>query len=98
MRDEKHRRRARASKRGSWVTWMVAGALVAGTFDICYATGFSYWRSGIPPSRILQFVASGALGPDAFEGGATTAAIGLGFHYLNAFIITAIFFAAAAER
>jgi hypothetical protein len=69
--------------------------LVAGTFDICYATGFSYVRSGVPPSRVLHFVASGALGPDAFTGGAPTAALGLAFHYLIALIFTVAFFAVA---
>jgi hypothetical protein len=78
--------------------WLIAGAFVAGTFDICFATGFSYLRSGVAPSRVLQFVASGALGPSAFQGGAATAAIGLGFHYLNAFLFTAAFFAVAASQ
>ena len=59
---------------------------------------FSYFRSGVAPSRVLQFVASGALGPAAFQGGSLTAAAGLGFHYLIAFVFTAIFFAAAASQ
>jgi hypothetical protein len=81
-----------------WTTWFVVGALVAGTLDIVYAIAFSYFRSGVAPVRVLQFVASGALGPAAFQGGSTTAAAGLGFHYLIAFVITAIFFAAAASQ
>jgi len=75
----------------------VGGWLVAGTIDISYATGFSYLRSGVPPSRILQSVASGLLGASAFQGGARTAALGLGLHYLNALIITVIFFAVASR-
>ena len=78
-----------------WLRWLLITALVAGTFDISYATGFSYVRSGVPPSRVLQFVASGALGPDAYTGGTAAAAIGLGFHYLFALLFTAFFFAAA---
>jgi hypothetical protein len=74
-----------------------ATALIAGTLDITYAIAFSYWRSGVSPTRVLQSVASGALGRDAFSGGAATAAAGLGFHFLIAFTITAIFFAAAAR-
>ena len=81
-----------------WIAWLLIGALVAGTLDILYAIGFSYFRSGVAPSRVLQFVASGALGPAAFEGGRMTAAAGLGFHYLIAFIFTTIFFAAAAAQ
>ena len=79
-----------------WVRWFCIGWLIAATCDICYATGFSYLYRGTPPSRILQSVASGVLGADAYQGGASTAALGLGLHYLNALIITAIFFAAAA--
>lgn len=76
--------------------WVVIGALVAGTFDISYAIGFSYWRNGTSPIRLLQYVASGALGAAAFRGGMPTALAGLGFHYLNAFLFAAAFFAAAA--
>ena len=81
-----------------WVKWLFIGALVAGTLDIAYALAFSYFRSGVAPSRVLQFVASGALGPSAFQGGSVTAAAGLGFHYVIAFLITVIFFAAAAWK
>ena len=84
------------ARRAPWIVWLIGGALVAGTLDIGYATGFSYVRSGIAPARVLRFVASGALGADALKGGAGIAALGLGFHYLIAFIITSIFFAAAA--
>src|SRR5262245_1545855 len=80
----------------SWVRWFLTGWLVAGTLDILYAVTYSYLYRGMAPSRLLQFVASGALGPAAFEGGTATALAGLGFHYLNALLITAIFFAAAA--
>jgi uncharacterized membrane protein YagU involved in acid resistance len=51
----------------------------------------------VPPSRVLQYIASGALGRDAFQGGAATAAAGLGFHFLIAFVIAAIYFAAASR-
>jgi hypothetical protein len=78
------------------VKWLLIGAVVAGTFDICWATTFSYLRSGVAPTRVLQFVASGALGPRAFQGGAATAAAGLGFHYLNALLVTAAFFLVVA--
>jgi hypothetical protein len=84
--------------RKSWIIGLLAAALFAGTCDIVFATGFSYLRRGVPPSRVLQFVASGALGAQAFQGGTATAALGLALHYLNALIITAVFFAAAAVR
>src|SRR5688572_23577280 len=80
-----------------WGRIFVASALIVGVLDIAYAILFSYARSGTPPLRLLQSVASGALGRDAFAGGGTTAAIGLGFHFLIAFIVTGVFFLAAAR-
>ncbi len=80
----------------TWIAWLVIGWLVAGTCDISYATGFSYMRSGVAPTRILQSVASGALGAAAYQGGASAAALGLGLHYLIALIFTVAFFAAAS--
>src|SRR5262245_33443607 len=71
-------------------------ALIVGTLDITYAILFSYYRSGPAPARVLQSVAAGWFGRDAaFAGGTATAAAGLGFHFLIAFTITAIFFLAA---
>jgi len=87
----------RHSGRGGWGSALVASALTAGLLDIAYAIVFSYFRSGTRPERVLQSVSSGALGRDAYAGGAATAALGLGFHFLIAFTITAIFFAAAAR-
>jgi hypothetical protein len=73
-------------------------ALLVGTLDISYAILFSYFRSGTSPERLLQSVATGWFGRDAaFAGGAATAAAGLGFHFLIAFTITAIFFAASTR-
>lgn len=80
-----------------WGRTFVATALIAGALDIIYAIAFSYFRSGTSPSRLLQSVAYGALGRDAYAGGAATAALGLAFHFLIAFTITALFFAAASH-
>jgi len=80
----------------TWPQWLAAGALFAGTCDITYATTYSYFRAGVVPSTVLKFVASGALGKEALNGGAGTAALGLGFHYLNAFLIcSGLFFVAS---
>jgi uncharacterized membrane protein YagU involved in acid resistance len=86
-----------AAQRSRWARWLIAGWLIAATCDISYATGFSYLYRKTPPSRILQSVASGLLGTDAYQGGAATAALGLGLHYLNALLITCIFFAIASQ-
>jgi uncharacterized membrane protein YagU involved in acid resistance len=70
---------------------IVLGGLVAGAFDITYAIVFSYLRRGVPPSRVLQSVASGLLGSDAYQGGAPTAALGLALHFFIALVAAAIY-------
>jgi hypothetical protein len=48
---------------------VLAGGLVAGTFDIVYACTFWAVKRDVPPERIFQSVASGLLGKASFEGG-----------------------------
>jgi hypothetical protein len=63
---------------------LLVGGAVVGTIDIAYAIGFWYAVRDVAPLRILQSVAAGVLGRDAFSGGVATAALGLGLHYLIA--------------
>lgn len=70
---------------------VLLGGLIAGALDIFYAVAFSYFRSGVPPVRILQSVASGLLGRDAYAGGFATAALGLGLHFFIAFCAAAVY-------
>jgi len=70
---------------------VVLGGLVAGAFDITYAIVFSYLRRGVPPSRVLQSVASGLLGPAAYDGGTPTAALGLALHFGIALVAAAVY-------
>jgi uncharacterized membrane protein YagU involved in acid resistance len=70
---------------------ILLGGLVAGCFDITYATMFSYYRSGIAPIRILQSVASGWLGKAAFDGGVPAAMLGLVTHFGIALTAAAVF-------
>jgi hypothetical protein len=79
-------------RRYSAATAILIGGLIAGTLDILYAIGYSAWR-GTPPMTLLQFVASGLLGPSSFEGGAATAVLGLLLHYAMMLLIAAVFFA-----
>jgi hypothetical protein len=60
---------------------ILVGGLIAGAIDITYALGFSASR-GVAPTRILQSVASGLLGPSSFEGGTATAALGFVLHFV----------------
>ena len=68
------------------------GGLIAGTMDITAAIVTYKIRNNIPPARILQSVASGLLGKDAYTGGAPTAALGLFLHFVIAFGATTAFY------
>ena len=68
------------------------GGLIAGILDI--TTAFIRWR---PPVRLLQGIASGLLGPRAFQGGWGTAVLGLALHFFIAFSAAAIYYAASRK-
>lgn len=70
------------------------GGLVVGVLDISYAVIF-WWLRGVGAERVLQSVASGLLGAAAREGGARTAALGLALHFLIAFTVAAVYYAAS---
>ena len=70
------------------------GTLIVGTADIVDAFIFFGLR-GTRPVRILQGIASGLLGREAFGGGAATAALGAVLHYFIAFVIVWVFLAAS---
>lgn len=76
----------------SAVLAIAASACLAGVFDIS-ATGAIMAAQGTPFERLLQFVASGALGASSFQGGKKTAGIGLFFHFLIAGIAATIYYA-----
>jgi hypothetical protein len=70
---------------------IVWGGLVAGALDAVdgvVAFGFK----GMNPIQVLQYIASGLLGPDSFRGGLATAALGAGLHFLIAFIVAAVYY------
>jgi hypothetical protein len=81
----------------SWRRAVLVGGVVVGVLDILDAFVFFYLRAGVSPTRILQSIASGLLGRAAFEGGAATAALGLGLHFVIALTIV-LGYALAARR
>jgi hypothetical protein len=83
-----------SSSRGRTAFWVVLAGAVGATFDITYAVLYSGWR-GVAAERVLQSVASGLLGRDAFSGGWPVAALGLGLHYAIVIVAAAIFHVAA---
>jgi hypothetical protein len=68
--------------------------LIVGAMDITSAFIIAISR-GSTATRLLQFVASGLIGQKAFQGGAATAALGLGLHFVIAFSLVAVFYAAS---
>lgn len=73
------------------------GGLIAGTLDIVAACLTAWLRAGVGPIRLLQSVASGLLGPAAFEGGVKTALLGLALHFFIATIWTVVFYLASRK-
>jgi uncharacterized membrane protein YagU involved in acid resistance len=81
------------------LTAIVLGGTIGATLDLSYAILFSWFRSGVSPMRLLQSVASGLLGANAFSGGVATAALGFGLHYVIALCAaTAYVYAAGSLR
>ena len=74
---------------------LLFGGLTVGTLDILDAFIFNWFRSGVTPGRILQFIASGLLGREAFDGGAATMALGLLLHYFIAFVVVTLYILAS---
>ena len=70
---------------------LVAG-FVAGLLDIAAAIVSFYLNRGTGPTKMFQYIASAVLGKDAYAGGMGTAALGLLFHFIIAYIFTVIFF------
>src|SRR3954465_12102974 len=68
--------------------------LIVGAMDITAAIIQAISR-GATATRLLQFVASGLIGQKAFQGGAATAALGLGLHFVIAFSLVAVFYGAS---
>jgi len=68
------------------------GAWWAGLLDITAA--FIRWGK---PVRLLQGIASGLLGPRAFQGGSGTAALGLALHFFIAFSAAGVYYAASRK-
>lgn len=75
----------------SMLTAVAWGGLVAGTVDI----GAASLINGINPMIILRAIASGLLGPGAFQGGAAVSVLGLVLQWGMSLLIAAIFVIAA---
>lgn len=73
---------------------ILIGGFLAGALDIGAAFAQAASR-GTSPTRVLQSIASGVMGRPAFEGGWTTALLGLELHFIIAFGAATTFVLAA---
>jgi hypothetical protein len=78
----------------SFFSSALKSGLIIGCLDASAASLQAYMVSGVSPDRVFAFVASGAFGQSAFEGGSIMALIGLFFHFIVAISWTFIFYAA----
>lgn len=75
------------------ISW---GGLIAGVLDAIDGV-IAYGTQGLSPIQVLQYIASGALGKSAFQGGLATAALGAGFHFIIAWVAAAVFVLASRQ-
>ncbi len=73
---------------------VVWAGFACGVLDITAAL-VVYGYFGLKPARLLQGIASGLLGPKAFEGGLAMALLGLLCHFVIAFGAAAVYSAAS---
>jgi len=80
------------SNEPSAVATILKAWLIAGTLDISSALLHYYLKTGNNPFKVLNYVAGGILGKDAFTGGSGVAVTGLLLHYFIALCWTVLFF------
>jgi uncharacterized membrane protein YagU involved in acid resistance len=83
-------------KRPRALPTIALAGLIAGILDIISAFVIAEIK-GTGSIRMLQGIASGLLGQRSFEGGMTTAGLGLAIHFLIAFTAAAVFYAASRK-
>jgi hypothetical protein len=80
--------------RGSAWRAILAGGLAAGVLDLMAALSL-YGLRGARPIRIVQAIASGLMGAEAFKGGLGTAALGCLLHFFIATSAAAVYVSAS---
>lgn len=77
-----------------WLAPVLAGGILAGAIDLAYAFVF-YGAQGVAPTRILQSIASGLLGRDAYDSVFPAVPIGIGAHFFILIVAAAMYYAAS---
>jgi hypothetical protein len=75
---------------------IVITGVVVGTMDITSAIIITLLRGGTI-TRLMQFIASGLMGKQAFQGGPPIAALGLALHFVIAFGLVIVFYVASRK-
>ena len=73
---------------------LLLGGLTVGVLDGLDAVVFFGLR-GVTPMRVMQSIASGLLGKQAFQGGIATAALGVLLHFGIALAVVAVYYLAS---
>jgi hypothetical protein len=70
---------------------VIAGLIIGFADAIVYHWFVQNVLGAVPLISLYQYIASGALGNAAFEGGNATALLGMLFHYLISIVIAGVF-------
>jgi hypothetical protein len=81
-----------SQSRPTFARAVLVTGLIAGTLDILAACTSAYIQRGMTPDKLLQFVASGLFGADAFSGGTIMAVVGLVMHFMIATSWTLLYY------
>ncbi len=79
---------------GQAILW---GGLTAGVLDASDGVVAYYLANRSNPIQVLQYIASGVLGPDSFKGGLATAALGALLHFFIAFTVATVYVLASQK-
>ena len=71
---------------------ILVGGGIAGVLDGLDAVLYYNWLSGVAPSRLFQFIASGLLGARSFSGGWYTILLGVVLHFTVAMGAATVFY------
>lgn len=88
-------RQPAASPARGFLAPVLTGGILAGAIDLTFACTYNGLKSGVSPVRILQTIASGLLGMDAFQSVFPAAVIGFVAHFTILIVAAAMYYAAS---
>lgn len=71
---------------------ILAAGVIAGILDSAAASLVFYFKLGLNPAQVMQYIASAIYGAKAFSGGIRMVIVGTLLHFIIAFIIAAVYF------